>query len=248
MVPSEALRQLRECYVEFKDARLSYAGRLDPMAEGLLLVLVGEENKNQTTHLSYDKEYEVEVLWSITTDSYDLLGKVTNHQSIEPAVIDDFLKTKLIGYQGELLQAYPPYSAVRVNGKPLFWWARHGRLSEITIPSRQRQIHKLTHIMSWQKNTSDLQEYILSALAEVTGDFRQQEIIALWQDFFAKNQKSQFVVSRLTMTCSSGTYVRSLIDQLGSDLGCGAVVLKLIRTKIGAHSLEDAVHLPSATV
>ena len=72
--PLECLNRLRGQYPEYKDVPLSYAGRLDPMAEGVLLVLVGEENKKREKYLSLDKEYTTDILFGFATDTYDVLG------------------------------------------------------------------------------------------------------------------------------------------------------------------------------
>ena len=74
--PLEAIEQLRIQTPELYQVKLSYAGRLDPLAEGVLLVLVGEANKERDAYLGLDKVYEFEMVLGVRTDSYDLLGLV----------------------------------------------------------------------------------------------------------------------------------------------------------------------------
>jgi len=75
--PLEALNALRHKRgKKYQDIKMTYAGRLDPMASGVLLVLLGEETKNKEKYIALDKEYEFEVLFCVATDTYYILGKV----------------------------------------------------------------------------------------------------------------------------------------------------------------------------
>ena len=76
--PLERIERFRKTHPEYRKLPMSYAGRLDPMAEGVLLVLVGEENRNRETHLSLTKKYEFDVLFGFATDTYDVLGVLTD--------------------------------------------------------------------------------------------------------------------------------------------------------------------------
>jgi len=77
---------------------MTYAGRLDPLAEGLLLVLTGEECKNKEKYLGLDKEYEVDVLFGFATDTYDILGKVLSAKNYSKSEIpnENLLKSFVI--------------------------------------------------------------------------------------------------------------------------------------------------------
>jgi len=76
VTPLQTIKQLQKRYPEYQDSKLGYAGRLDPMAEGVLLVLVDEENKKRRTYESLEKEYEFYMLFGVKTDTYDILGKM----------------------------------------------------------------------------------------------------------------------------------------------------------------------------
>jgi tRNA pseudouridine(55) synthase len=236
--PLQALDRLRIEQPEYKDAVLTYAGRLDPMAEGLLLVLVGEEeNKSRSKYLGLDKEYEFDVLWGVETDTYDVLGKIISTKI--PAVFDkkEFKKV-LEKYQGIYDQPYPPYSSQPVNGKPLFEWAREGRLSEIKIPTKEIDIKKLEHVRDTRIITHDLQEKIINNITLVKGNFRQEEIVELWKKFFSKHPSTIFTFSNFRASVTSGAYMRGLAHVIGQDLGCGGVALRIVRKKVGEYELE----------
>ncbi len=236
--PLEALDRLRVERPEYKDSSMTYAGRLDPMAEGLLLVLTDEDNTRREEFLKMDKEYEFDVLWGVETDTYDTLGKIV--ASKIPAVFDkkDFAKT-IEKYQGIYNQPYPPYSSQPVDGKPLFQWAREGRLDEIAdkIPSKEIDIKNLEHVCDRRIITADLKEKILGNIALVKGDFRQKEISDLWEEFFAKHPSTIFTFSTFRATVTSGAYMRGLAHTFGRELGCGAIALRIVRTRVGKYEV-----------
>ncbi|MFO0718855.1 MAG: hypothetical protein U0522_02420 [Candidatus Paceibacterota bacterium] len=235
--PLEALNHLRIERPEYKDSPMTYAGRLDPMAEGVLLVLTDEDNTRREEFLGLEKEYEFDVLWGVETDTYDVLGKIVAEKI--PAVFDKKEFTKMIEkYTGIYNQPYPPYSSQPVNGKPLFAWAREGRLGEIEIPSKEIDIKKLEHVGDRRIITADLKEKILGNIALVKGDFRQKEIVDLWQKFFSKHPSAIFTFSTFRATVTSGAYMRGLAHTFGRELGCGGLALKIIRTRVGKYQKD----------
>ena len=74
--PLQVVEKFREKHPEYAESKISYAGRLDPLAEGVLLLLIDKENKKREKYQKLDKEYEFEVLFGAATDTYDLLGIV----------------------------------------------------------------------------------------------------------------------------------------------------------------------------
>ena len=74
--PLERIKRFKADNPEYAMLKMSYAGRLDPMAEGVLLVLVDGENKNREKYLNFSKEYEADIIFGIGTDTHDVLGKI----------------------------------------------------------------------------------------------------------------------------------------------------------------------------
>ena len=233
--PLEALNRLRALKPELKDEALSYAGRLDPMADGVLLVLVGEENKQREKYLNQNKEYEATMLLGVETDTYDILGKVIELVNIHETNISvEEIADCLKDFVGEIDQAYPPYSSQPVNGKPLFEWAREGKLNEIIIPTKKVSIESI-RVRDMQKiHSQELLKIILDKIHLVNPehDFRQKEISSIWQDVLS-NLHQDFITAKITVKCSSGTYIRSLIHEAGKKLNTNAIALSITRTKIG---------------
>lgn len=243
--PLQALDRLRADHPEYKDAVLSYAGRLDPLASGVLLVMVGDANKNRDEHLGLSKEYEVEILFGVSTDTYDVLGLITDtakegqleqyENSLTEAVKDSFKK---IISKGEL--PYPPYSSRPVNGKPLFEWAREGRLGEIEIPKQKGKINDIQFLGIKKVKADSVRETIRSSIESVHGDFRQEEISQKWDSYFDHAHRD-FSIINIKVTSESGVYMRSLAHEIGVVIGLPALAFSIIRTKAGNYKLEESL-------
>lgn len=212
---------------------LSYAGRLDPMAEGLLLILEGDENKKRREYEHFDKEYIFEAIIGIKTDSYDLLGIPTLGKVI--SATDEEIKSFIEKNTGQVTQRYPAYSSFKIEGKPLYWWTRKNK--KVIIPKREITVKEFEFVSRRKINSSSLKAEIDKRLDLVNGDFRQKEIKKEWEKFFAKNQKAFFEVFEFRIVCSGGTYVRSIVNDMGKDFKTNAVTFSIKRTRIGDLSL-----------
>lgn len=227
--PLEALMRLRIEKPELVSETLSYAGRLDPMAEGILPVLVGEEeNKNRASFLNKDKEYHVEFLIGFSTDTGDVLGLVERNDIAE---IDS---NKIYESIENLIdikeQTYPWYSSKTVNGIPLFEYARKKDFT-IIRPKRNIQIYSVSDIEIKKQNTAEIINSIIIDIGKVTGDFRQEQITQTWKKISESTRNTVQIVS-CNVNVSSGTYIRALTEILENELKTPVVVYKLIRTKV----------------
>lgn len=237
--PLECLDRLRKEKPEFKDELLSYAGRLDPMAEGALLVLIGDKNKEREKYLNLEKEYVFDVLFGFSADSYDILGKLTDavtkttHKRIDVKkilnVVSDWCK--------KTTQKYPPYSSKTIEGKPLFEWAREGKLNQIEIPKHKIKIFKAGIVGIRTITAEELWNQLDTDIESVNGDFRQKEIRDCWWENLRPLYGEVFDVVTITVQCSSGTYMRSLADELGKMVGIPALAFKIIRTRVGKYTI-----------
>ncbi len=237
--PFQLLEQVRRDNPELAQEILSYAGRLDPMAEGEMIILVGkEENANRKKYLNLDKQYEADILFGFKTDTYDLLGLVTDFCGQDVLVDSFFVKHKtkinsiLRGFLKKKTQKYPPYSSKTVGGTPLFEWMRAGKISEIKIPSRKIAVRKFEVLSVDFISALELWEYIEENVTAVIGDFRQDQIMEKWAEMLAQKHNFFFPVARVSFTVSSGTYIRGLADELGEKLDVPACLMKLKRNKI----------------
>jgi tRNA pseudouridine55 synthase len=176
--------------------KVGHGGTLDPMATGLLPILLGEATK-LTAHLQgQDKEYLATIRLGIDTDTLDATGATTRERPVPP-LADDDVQPVLARFVGDIEQVPPMYSALHAGGRRLHELARAGIAVERT-PRRVR-----VHVF-------ELIECAPPCL-------------------------------RVRVRCGSGTYVRSLAADVGEALGCGGHVEALVRTRVGALRLEDAV-------
>lgn len=186
--------------------RVGHAGTLDPLATGLLIILISRQfTKQQSKFLKQDKRYLVTGQLGITTDSYDTDGQVTEEAGQEDVdkVTQSDVEKALQSFTGQITQAVPAYSAVKVDGQKMYHLARKGQVDVNKLPRRQVTIHSIKLV-----------------------------------DF--DGEKKQFT---LDVACSSGTYIRSLVHDLGQRLGVGATVTQLRRMKIGRLSVDQAIKL-----
>jgi len=241
ITPLQAIHALQKLRPELEDQKIGYAGRLDPMAEGLLLLLIGDENKKRKEYERLDKEYEFDVLLGLETDSYDGLGMISGMMNAECIMKNETcdIPTLLASFVGKHDQSYPPYSAARVNGKPLFYWARAGKIDEVTIPQKKITIDRLQLVEIKHIAFSDFLPEIIRRIENVNGKFRQTEIIERWNDFYKKSPDLIFPQLTCSISCSSGTYVRSIANEIGQKLGTGAIATRIKRTRVGEFTLQS---------
>ncbi len=179
------------------EKKCGHTGTLDPMAQGVLPVMLGGATRFLDFLPESDKGYRASFVLGKTTDTLDITGKITAEYKVNASEAD-VLKT-LEAFRGKIKQIPPMYSAVSVNGKRLYALARQG--IGIERNAREAEIKKLELI------SADGNSYVI--------------------DVF----------------CSKGTYIRTLIDDIGRTLGCGAVMTSLIRTSAMGFSLDDCITL-----
>jgi len=257
--PLDCIDNLKKEHVELGLLPMTYAGRLDPLAEGVLLLLVGEECKKKDEYLNLGKVYEVEVLFGFATDTYDVLGKITKdetsseilfkrsrdlgdgspYQTILNGTSDYISKMQVIlpEFIGKIKQKYPPYSSRPVNGKSLFEWAREGKLDEIEIPTHNVFVENIEIIDNSEISGKYLLEDIKEKILKVKGDFRQEEILKIWENELKDKEEEKYSIIKLRISCGSGVYMRSIANDIGEKLDIPTLALKIVRTKVGEYSI-----------
>lgn len=238
--PRERLERLRVQKPHYEHEVLSYAGRLDPMAEGVMLALVGSANKRREAYLELSKEYELDILFGFATDTYDILGKVMETGDTE-TIDRDSVSRGLNEFRGHIEQEYPPYSSKTVEGKSLFEWARLNALGSLVMPSRSVTIYHIDVVSLYKVPEPALLAYIEDSVNRVTGDFRQEDVLRLWKRHLKKEGDRLFPAATVKIECTSGTYARSIAHGLGKELGVPALALHILRTKVGEYSVDKSL-------
>ena len=176
------------------ERRIGHAGTLDPLATGLLVVMVGRAARASDYLMRHPKQYRAVLRPGIVTDTQDITGRVLSRSDSGPS--EQEVEAVLAQFRGEQMQIPPMYSAIKVKGRKLYDIARRG--GEVERTPRSVTVDALT-------------------LAGREGD-----------DFV------------LDVTCSAGTYIRTLCHDIGQALGCGACMAQLRRLASGDYTVQNA--------
>ena len=242
--PLECLERFRATRPDLANVPMAYAGRLDPLASGKLLVLIGEECKHQQQYHGLDKAYEVEILLGVGSDSGDVLGLITEGGAAAVSFAD--CRRAARSLTGALALPYPIFSSKTVRGKPLHTWAVEGTLDEIEIPICHSFIYKFRVDDVRTINRTDLHNIAtakIAAMPTVTderkalgNDFRRAPVLEQWDSFHNDGRlNDRFTVIQAAVTASSGTYMRSLAAAFATELGTHGLALSIHRTTIGRY-------------
>lgn len=231
------------------DVPLAYAGRLDPMASGKLLVLIGDECKNQTNYHSLDKGYDFSVLIGMGSDTHDVLGRLTADASV-PEVTKEDLEEITASLTGEIELPYPHFSAKTVQGKPLHMWTLEDRLDEIEIPTKQSTIYNLDLTSIETKSRAEVADEArakIDTIPEVTetrkalgNDFRRVDVRKDWEQIKNNNTlPDTYQIAHLHCIATSGTYMRTLAHLIGQRFDTKGLAWHIHRTIVGAYDPNE---------
>ena len=177
--------------------KVGHTGTLDPLATGLLVLLIGSYTKWATELTKLDKTYEVTMKLGEMSTTGDGEGEITKFSDKEPSLAE--VEAALQKFTGDLMQTPPIFSAMKVNGQRAYKLAREGK--KVKLEPRPVKVYSIQ----------------LTAYSWPEVKFRAE--------------------------VSSGTYIRSLVEDLGKELATGAYMSDLRRTTVGKFSIEDAVNI-----
>lgn len=223
---------------------LAYAGRLDPMASGKLLILIGNECKRQSMYHDFDKEYAFSVLFGIESDTHDVLGIVERART-SPHINAHTLHTIAHSFEGEITLPYPHFSAKTVQGKPLHVWTLEGKVHDIEVPLRTSRIYKLTPRHTETIPARTLLTRVLEKIETIPTvteaskalgrDFRRTEVREAWRNLIEEAPQQSYTIAHFTCIASSGTYMRTLASEIAKSIGTTGLAYHIHRTRIGTY-------------
>jgi tRNA pseudouridine(55) synthase len=241
--PLQALERLRTEKSIPASTPLAYAGRLDPMASGTLLILIGDECKVQERYHSLDKEYQFEVLLGLGSDTHDVLGIIDSGQRVRPN--KESATVVLRELVGTITLPYPHFSSKTVQGKPLHTWALEEKLDTITIPTKTSRIYSLELTGVRKIDTHTLQREVqkkIETIPTVTEtskalgrDFRRTDVRASWTQSLERSPNQTYTILTIRCIASSGTYMRTLASVIAERLGTKGLAYAIHRTRIGKY-------------
>lgn len=231
----DVIRKLKK---QYPGQKIGHAGTLDPLADGILICLIGKyATQRQSEFMDVSKDYECSVLFGVGTDTYDVLGLITDTKEYVPSAMMDQLPAIIKKYIGKIDQPVPPFSAVKIQGKPLYRWYLDGKISEVEIPIKEVEVESLDIVSYKIVTTDELKNKIVTLIENVKSGFRQKEVLSKWDEFFKTTNQKEFGILTLKASVSKGTYVRAIANAIGVDLGVNACTITITRTRVGDYSL-----------
>lgn len=182
-----------------RGTKIGHTGTLDPMATGLLVICIGDATKLSEYLTCQDKKYSVKMLLGVETDTYDVTGRIVFASVLNKDEI--YIRERIKRFIGKQMQVPPIYSAIRVEGKRAYEYAREG--NEVNLKPREIEIHDISNI---------------------SVDIPKKEV-------------------SFDVHCSKGTYIRSLVNDIGKKIGSGATMSELRRIANGDNSVTNSIKL-----
>ena len=182
---------------KFNTKSIGHTGTLDPIAEGVLVCLIGKYTKLTDILINHDKEYIASFKLGILTDTLDITGKILKEEKVN--LTKEEIQKTILSFKGTYNKKIPIYPALKINGKNLYEYARNNE--EITLPKREVNIYDI-------------------------------ELLNIDNECLTIKTK-----------VSKGTYIRSLIRDIGLKLNTNATMTKLIRTKLDKFTIEESYTL-----
>lgn len=182
-----------------KGTKIGHTGTLDPMATGLLVMCIGDATKLSEHLMCQDKKYSVKMFLGVETDTYDVTGRIVFASVMNKDEI--YIKERIKRFIGKQMQVPPIYSAIRVDGKRAYEYAREG--SEVELKPREIEIYDISNISV---------------------------------DIVKRNVS-------FDVHCTKGTYIRSLVNDMGKKIGSGATMSELRRISNGNNTVSDSIKL-----
>ncbi len=183
---------------EFHTKKVGHIGTLDPMASGVLPILIGSCTKLSDYLMDHDKDYVAIIKLGKTTNTGDQEGEIIEEQEVDEKLLEETkVEEVLNSFLGESEQIPPMYSAIKINGKKLYELARAGQ----TVDRKPRKIY-------------------ISNIELLNIGKQEKEI-------------------KFKVTCSKGTYIRTLCEDIAKKLGTIGYMIELTRTRVGEFNIED---------
>lgn len=183
----------------FIGSKVGHTGTLDPVATGVLPILIGDATKLSDNLTAENKAYRVKMLLGVETNTYDITGKIVYASVVNQDEI--YIRERIKRFIGVQEQIPPQYSAIKVEGKRAYQYAREGK--KVELKPRTIEIYDINNIAV---------------------DLKKREV-------------------SFDVYCTKGTYIRSLVNDIGKKLGCGATMVDLIRLKNGNFDIKDSIPL-----
>jgi tRNA pseudouridine(55) synthase len=223
--PLQVVEDIRPYLLSEEASSCTYVGRLDPMAEGWMHVLWSGDAEEKEKLLKLQKTYEVDIIFGMSTDTGDVLGMVVDEKNKH--ITEQDVISHLTDFVGPFTYAYPTYSSPHMKKTLQGLEQEHKK--------QKGHIYTIEFVSGLEVSGELLQEKIIQKLSLVRmyGDFRIDTVRDGWRNYFIKHAEERFFQVTIRVTCGSGTYMRTLAEELGNKLHVSACAFSIRR--IGIH-------------
>jgi tRNA pseudouridine55 synthase len=208
-----------------KKLKVGHAGTLDPLATGVLIICTGKSTKLIDELQAHTKEYVATIKLGATTPSFDM---ETAEDATYPTehITRELIEEKLQTFVGRIEQVPPTFSAVKIDGKRAFKYARKGE--EVELKPKILVIDELEILHFGEVENNNTEE-----VADARERIKYQ----------SDNLQGKHLSLTIRVVCSKGTYIRALARDIGQALGSGGYLTGLVRTRIGKYTLQDCMDI-----
>jgi tRNA pseudouridine55 synthase len=240
----DVIRRLR---VKLGIRKMGHAGTLDPLASGLMIIGINDGTKKMTDFLKLPKTYVADILLGKKSETGDMEGKIVEEKSTE-GITDDMIQKVVANFVGKHNLAVPMYSAIKVGGRPLYSIARkveEGKTltekeTNAVPPVKEMEVISIKLIESKREPSLEGGCTSVRVFGEDTECGDSETFRTGVQPQSGDESGVKLIVE---MRVSSGSYIRTLAEELGNRLGVPAMLTDLRRTEIGEYSVKDAMSI-----
>lgn len=226
------------------DIKATHTGTLDPLAEGVVIVLTGLDRFKKSERTSDLKTYRFDILFGISTDTHDLLGlqKKIIRSNSECENVSDLIIPIMPEFLGKQIQTQPAFSAQRIDGKSGFDLAKEGQKN--ALKKNKIIINSFSIIGQETISVDKLLVLVTNKISLVAGDFRQMEIVQNWKEtcqYLKKNGVINLPIIKFEIQVTKRTYIRAIVRDIAKKIDIPATTFHIIRTKNGEFSKKDCL-------
>ncbi len=249
----QSTTQITKNIAKLSGQKATHTGILDPMAEGVIIVLTGQQRFNKIDFAGWRKTYEFEIVLGIKTDSFDGLGYITelNLQKLKNLPRVESIKSIIQKFVGDYEQEIPVYSGKTVSGKKLFMYPKLG-IPIDKLPRKKGVIYKIELLKLRNILLKEIAADVIARIRNIKiGEFRQDKVISDWEALYTNmNEENTKEYNNLNMPAltikveiSRGMYIRALSQDICEQLKIPGFVYKLVRTQNGEFSKENCFQI-----
>jgi tRNA pseudouridine(55) synthase len=234
---------VKEYQEKIKCNKATCTGRLDPLAQGALMILTDEDTKKMSSFLKKDKIYKFDMILGLETESHDCLSKIVNNYNETQDILKNMDSRFIIEKMHEFISRYTKQKFPLVSSfvtkhdylkKPLWWFYKNG-YKNVSLPEKSIKVNYYNVLQTRKETGKILSEKFMNRIEQIKNvklqnDLNTEETIFQWKNYNQKNK--EFIVVSMEMSVSTGFYIRRFCHDFGKFIGTNGIAFDITRTKI----------------